>query len=181
MAWTTPGTAVAGDVLTAAFWNLQVRDNLATLRALANVQSAFKEDVFTSSAPHISYQDVTGLSVTITPTSSTSKILIFVSANSSTSGTGSNHQLIQIMRGSTAIAIPTTSVGSFPSTMAFTQSAQADTSQIAYMYLDSPATTSATTYKIQARSSTNVAFYINQRGDGSTRQTSTLTAWEIPA
>jgi hypothetical protein len=29
MAWTTPGTAVAGEVLTAAFWNEQVRDNLA--------------------------------------------------------------------------------------------------------------------------------------------------------
>ncbi len=29
MAWTTPGTAVAGDVLTAAFYNLQVRDNFA--------------------------------------------------------------------------------------------------------------------------------------------------------
>jgi len=28
MAWTTPGTAVAGDVLTAAFWNSNVRDNL---------------------------------------------------------------------------------------------------------------------------------------------------------
>lgn len=28
MAWTTPGTAVAGDVLTAAFWNTNVRDNL---------------------------------------------------------------------------------------------------------------------------------------------------------
>jgi hypothetical protein len=28
MAWTTPGTAVAGDVLTAAFWNTQVRDNM---------------------------------------------------------------------------------------------------------------------------------------------------------
>jgi hypothetical protein len=27
MPWTTPGTAVAGDVLTAAFWNTQVRDN----------------------------------------------------------------------------------------------------------------------------------------------------------
>jgi len=27
MAWTTPGTAVAGDVLTAAFWNSNVRDN----------------------------------------------------------------------------------------------------------------------------------------------------------
>ena len=31
MAWTTPGTAVAGDVLTAAFWNLNVRDNLNEL------------------------------------------------------------------------------------------------------------------------------------------------------
>ncbi len=27
MAWTTPGTATAGEVLTAAFWNQQVRDN----------------------------------------------------------------------------------------------------------------------------------------------------------
>ena len=27
MAWTTPGTATAGDVLTAAFWNTNVRDN----------------------------------------------------------------------------------------------------------------------------------------------------------
>ena len=31
MAWTTPGTAVAGDVLTAAFWNSNVRDNLIEL------------------------------------------------------------------------------------------------------------------------------------------------------
>jgi hypothetical protein len=28
MAWTTPGTATAGEVLTASFWNTQVRDNL---------------------------------------------------------------------------------------------------------------------------------------------------------
>jgi hypothetical protein len=28
MAWTTPGTATAGEVLTAAFWNANVRDNL---------------------------------------------------------------------------------------------------------------------------------------------------------
>ena len=36
MAWTTPGTAVAGDVLTAAFWNSNVRDNLAELANLAD-------------------------------------------------------------------------------------------------------------------------------------------------
>jgi len=31
MAFTTPGTAVAGEVLTAAFWNTQVRDNINSL------------------------------------------------------------------------------------------------------------------------------------------------------
>lgn len=31
MAWTTPGTATAGNVLTAAFWNTNVRDNLNDL------------------------------------------------------------------------------------------------------------------------------------------------------
>ena len=29
MAWTTPATAVAGDTLTASFWNTHVRDNLS--------------------------------------------------------------------------------------------------------------------------------------------------------
>ena len=32
MAWTTPGTATAGEVLTASFWNTQVRDNTNALR-----------------------------------------------------------------------------------------------------------------------------------------------------
>ena len=32
MAWTTPGTATAGSVLTASFWNEQVRDNSNALR-----------------------------------------------------------------------------------------------------------------------------------------------------
>ena len=34
MAWTTPGTATAGEVLTAAFWNANVRDNLNELSDL---------------------------------------------------------------------------------------------------------------------------------------------------
>jgi hypothetical protein len=37
MAWTTPGTAVAGNVLTAAFWNSDVRDNAAFLKAETDV------------------------------------------------------------------------------------------------------------------------------------------------
>ena len=45
MAWTTPGTAVAGEVLTAAFWNEQVRDNLTELR---KYQTQFKISRLTS-------------------------------------------------------------------------------------------------------------------------------------
>ena len=33
MPWTTPGTAIAGAVLTASYWNTQVRDNMSTLVA----------------------------------------------------------------------------------------------------------------------------------------------------
>jgi hypothetical protein len=36
MAWTTPGTAVAGDVLTAARWNTDVRDNTNELKTIAD-------------------------------------------------------------------------------------------------------------------------------------------------
>jgi hypothetical protein len=36
MAFTTPGTAVAGEVLTAAFWNEQVRDNTVYLKTEAD-------------------------------------------------------------------------------------------------------------------------------------------------
>ena len=38
MAWTTPGTAVAGDVLTAARWNSDVRDNTNFLYQVPSVQ-----------------------------------------------------------------------------------------------------------------------------------------------
>ena len=34
MAWTTPGTATAGSVLTASFWNTQVRDNFVEFAPL---------------------------------------------------------------------------------------------------------------------------------------------------
>jgi hypothetical protein len=41
MAWTTPGTATAGEVLTASFWNTQVRDNTADLRSYQNRFASF--------------------------------------------------------------------------------------------------------------------------------------------
>ena len=98
-----------------------------------------------------SYVDVTGLSATITPSSSSSKILIFISSpycdhyvsGSSTSLTGK----FQILRNATVVvgdgyrALSNyASTASFDNNMPFSQSA-----------VDSPASTSALTYKLQIK------------------------------
>jgi len=63
MAWTTPGTAVAGSVLTAAYWNTQVRDNeLALPRGLVAEDTSTSTQTFTAGVN----ADVTNLSVTVT-------------------------------------------------------------------------------------------------------------------
>ena len=41
MAWTTPGTATAGEVLTAAFWNTQVRDNMVELAPFSEAWTSY--------------------------------------------------------------------------------------------------------------------------------------------
>jgi len=96
-----------------------------------------------------SYTDVTGLSVTITPTLSTSKILILaaydvtVSNGSSIYWTGFS----QLVRGSTVL--DSRIAGGYYPSGNLGQLANYVTTSISY--LDSPATTSATTYKIQAQ------------------------------
>ena len=64
----------------------------------SNVVQTVKTNVFTTSST--TYTDVTGLSVTITPSSATSKILVIASVNMSTPGiTGNNSIAAQITGG----------------------------------------------------------------------------------
>jgi hypothetical protein len=104
----------------------------------------------TTSATTVSssaYSDVSGLSVTITPTLSTSKILIITSFGISTSNGSSIYYygLARLVRGSTELQ-SIVSGGYYPSGNLGQQVLYIPT---AINYLDSPATTSATTYKIQ--------------------------------
>ena len=107
------------------------------------------------------YTDVTGLSVSITPTSASSKILVLYRINGSTAAAATYHAF-QIVRGSTAVgngAQGTTRIkahsavrGQFSDANPYwTTSGE---------FLDSPATTSATIYKIQT--GTNGTTYINR-------------------
>jgi hypothetical protein len=99
----------------------------------------------TSATGGAGYVDVSGLSVTITPTLSTSKVLIITSFNILGSGTTYQSGQVQLLRASTSIYSEL--VGSYYPGGASTNFA--NYMPYAKQYIDSPATTSATTYKMQ--------------------------------
>lgn len=85
----------------------------------------------------------TGLTATITPKFNTSKILVLISHSCGKDpGNASSDIGLQLLRGASSISIFAISLGytGTSSSMIFSSS---------YNYLDSPATTSATTYKTQ--------------------------------
>ena len=100
----------------------------------------------TSATGGAGWTDVSGLSVTITPTLSTSKIFVTTSFIVLGSGTSYQSGLVQLLRGSTTIS-GAESVGSYYPGGASTNFAIY--SPYSVQYVDSPATTSATTYKMQ--------------------------------
>jgi hypothetical protein len=110
-----------------------------------------------------SYTDVTGLSVSITPKFSTSKILVTASIGGQDSSFGDC--FTQLVRGSTAIGNST--AGSTTNGFAFASGAStAQAFSSCFVYLDSPATTSATTYKVQLLNDNTGTAYINRRASG---------------
>jgi hypothetical protein len=144
------------------------------------VVSTTKSDTFTSTAT--TYTDITGLSVTITPTSATSKILVLFNL----SGGATEIANARLVRGSTPIAIGDAAGSRNRSAGDFAIFATPIVETlVSGSFLDSPATTSATTYKMQAQI-TSATFYIN-RSEGDTdnyyraRTASTITVMEIGA
>lgn len=138
----------------------------------------------TSTAVNIATTTLTdsGITATITPTSATSKIFVIISMNAKISRSANEIDIGgKILRDATTI-LDYTTYGLF-STKAGTDSPTSTyfVEQSTITYLDSPATTSATTYKLQARvdaatSSANVAFqWINGQS------TSSITLMEIGA
>jgi len=117
----------------------------------------------------------TGLTATITPTSATSKILVIVS-QMGVSKSGSTRMRLKLLRNGTDILAmgdinAYTGAGDFNNIGSVTSS-----------YLDSPATTSAVTYKTQFCSQQNVSVvYVQNYASGANESVSTITLMEIGA
>jgi hypothetical protein len=151
------------------------------LPRVLQVVSTAKTDTFSTSSTTMT--DVTGLSVSITPSSATSQVLVLVQLWGN--GTlGATNFFGNLVRGATAIDIGDTA-GSRSSVTFFGEASTALNCMSA-TFLDSPATTSATTYKIQVRTQGSGTVFVNRRetdDDSATRPrlASTITVMEISA
>lgn len=148
---------------------------------LGQVVNTVKTDTFTSTST--SYVDITGLSLSITPTSASSTILVFAFVNGAgTSAVAS--AMVQLLRNSTAIGNGATA-GSRSVGFAQLDASSSNAFSSGITFLDSPATTSATTYKIQGKLMTGTgSFYINRGGTDTDnaaypRVSSQITAIEV--
>jgi hypothetical protein len=159
--------------------------NLLTNRTagtVLQVASTTKTDTFSTTSN--SFVDITGLSVSITPTFSTSRIMVFAVVTAST--TGQNNAMIRLVRDSTAIAVGNadgsrvqgSSQGRIPDELA--------NLNLSVNFLDSPATTSSVTYKVQFDMQTSGTGFVNRLAnnvDNSdfARTVSSITVMEIAA
>ena len=151
---------------------------------ILQVVQTFKTDG-TSQAGNSSstYYDISGMAVTITPSSSSNKILVNWVAQVNSNSDGRNNS-IRLLRDSTVIG---------NSTAGSSQNAQTDHRTIndtnchpfTMMFLDSPNTTSAVTYKLQwaiegaSGSSTN--YYLNRDSYAGQGAVSHITVMEVAA
>jgi len=143
--------------------------------SVLQVVSTTKTDTFSTSST--SYTDLTGLSVSITPTSATSKVLVFYTVNGRQTTTPS----MRLVRNSTAICIADSWGGNQGTAGTFQGADNNQATQIAGNFLDSPATTSATTYKVQVITDSGTVYYNRSPNDFYARYTSTITVMEIAA
>tara|TARA_Y100000813_G_scaffold158202_1_gene118388 strand:- start:219 stop:785 length:567 start_codon:yes stop_codon:yes gene_type:complete len=151
------------------------------------VKSAVFTDVLAISSAD-TRTDITNLSLSITPSSTSSKIL--VNTHISYGGSAANlYASGNLLRDSTAIGVNTTATGnqlniSFGLNLVGQANETYKLRNSSMTFLDSPSTTSALTYKVQGRLDANGILYINRTGqdanaDYGSRGISTITVMEI--
>ena len=177
---TISAPAVAGTntlTLPAETGNIITNDTSGTI---LQVVSTTKTDLFTTTSTTMT--DITGLSVSITPISTSNKILVtgMVVGSQSTSA----FSTYNLVRGSTNIS-QCTGASSLNVSFFHDNESFADVDRgLTYMpinFLDSPSSTSSTTYKVQVDSNGG-SVTINRRGlNNGIGTVSTLTVMEIVA
>lgn len=182
-----PSNAEEGDIYYNSTANEIRAYNGTTWDAFSGVDSgavqliqAAKTDTFTTTST--SFTDITGLSVTITPTSVSSKILIIAMVTGGNS-TGADYIMLRLMRDSTEIGVGD-AAGSRPQvTTAFLGLNSYQITPMTSVFMESPATVSSITYKVQCRVKTGTGLVnrnsVDSNDDDGVRCISSLTVLEF--
>ena len=131
---------------------------------IIQVVSTTKSDTFSTSSS--SFTDITGLSVAITPTSSSSKVLVTAVVQYSTAGSGGSRQAGRILRshagGTSARAVGDSNGNRIQSSFGSeTSGGGGNMKSATIVFLDSPARTDEVTYKVQAAAVDGNDFKLN--------------------
>jgi hypothetical protein len=174
------GTIVNADINASA---AIVSTKLSGTGKVLQVVSTNKTDTFSTAST--SFVDVTGLSVSITPSSASNKIMVFVDLYIGGPDSGSSQSMTRLMRTSTAICVGDSAGSRTQASSESGLNSVYHVEPVAINFLDSPSTTSATTYKVQMRVTGNT-HYVNRTSDDSdftynSRVASTITVMEIAA
>jgi hypothetical protein len=157
---------------------------------ILQVVQTFKTDAFSRSST--SFGDITGMNVSITPASSSNKILIVCHLSVGTNGNG--YAGFRLLRDSTNIGHSTAldsqnSANTRDSAFAFgdeSSQAQNKLNTASYSFLDTPSSTSSLTYKLTVRTWSSTTFRLNRPqfvGNAAYTMagTSSITAMEVSA
>tara|TARA_Y100000766_G_C18861867_1_gene583663 strand:- start:461 stop:1093 length:633 start_codon:yes stop_codon:yes gene_type:complete len=155
---------------------------------ILQVVQAFKTDTFSSTSS--SYVDITGMTLSITPASSSNKILIRVVMQHG--GAANMYGGIKVLRDSThigqstAVSLSSQVNASFGFNTPHSANGEYKVYTSGFELLDTPSTTSAITYKLQVYTRDGEAFNLNRPNNNNNNAlvvggTSSLTAQEVSA
>ena len=138
----------------------------------------------TQSIQSQTFADVSGMSVSITPSATSSKIFVQFSVSLGCN----NYGMVNLLRGSTDILKGDSAGSRISCTIGSATMAVYECKSYSSSFLDSPNTTSATTYKLQACTPYDASYYIHiNRAHTDTnasylgRMTSSITVMEVAA
>ena len=114
----------------------------------------------------------TGLTVTITPKFSSSKVVIVGNINSAYSNAATRYARYELFKGGSFLVYLHSLVG-------YQQNEIGYNTDWSFSYLDSPNTTSATTYDLQWSAHNGGISHFNNYGSSNNTTRSTITAYEI--
>jgi hypothetical protein len=165
------------------------KDALGLAGGIVQVVSTTKTDTFSASVASGGISDeVTGLTAAITPRSSSNKVLVMFSLALSSSGNNKGMEPILLRGGSEIDGARGASEGNRVRVSAGAFSNNLRLATAANFFLDSPNTTSATTYsfKLHNGDSSSNTVYLNRSGTDSNttefvRSVSTITLLEVTA